>query len=139
MERNPRNNTTRTIRKRELHRSVKRLPTKLIMSKSNINIEVETDENKVPIHIEWSASDGDVKDRKAKAMMLAMWDTDDRNTFRMDLWDKEMEVEEMKFFVHQTILTMADSFERATGEEKMAATMRDFCEYFAEKMELEKK
>lgn len=109
------------------------------MSKSNITIAVETDENKVPIHIEWSASDGDVNQRRAKAMMLAMWDNDDRNTFRMDLWDKEMEVEEMKFFVHQTILTMADSFERATGEDRMAATMRDFCEYFAEKMELDKK
>ncbi len=109
------------------------------MSKSNITISVETDENKVPTHIEWSATDGDVHERRAKAMMLAMWDNDDRNTFRMDLWDKEMEVEEMKFFVHQTILTMADSFERATGEDRMAATMRDFCEYFAEKMELDKK
>jgi hypothetical protein len=47
-----------------------------------------------------------------------------------------MEVDEMKYFVHQTILTLADSFERATGEDRMAATMRDFCEYYAEKLNL---
>ena len=109
------------------------------MPTSKISINVETDENKVPSNIQWTATDGDVKDRKVKAMILAMWDEQERNTFRMDLWDKEMDVEEMKFFVHQTILTMADSFELATGEDKMAATMRDFCEYFAEKMELDKK
>jgi gliding motility-associated protein GldC len=47
-----------------------------------------------------------------------------------------MEVDEMKRFIHQTILTLADSFEKATGEKKMADTMRDFCEYYAEKLEI---
>lgn len=108
-------------------------------NRSQITINVSTDDNKVPEHIEWSASDADIANRRAKAMILAMWDEADKNTLRIDLWDKEMEVEEMKFFVHQTILTLADSFERATGEDKMALTMRDFCEYFAEKMELEQK
>ncbi len=103
---------------------------------SQITIHVNTDDNKVPEHIEWSASDADIANRRAKAMILAMWDEEDKNTLRIDLWDKEMEVDEMKFFVHQTILTLADSFERATGEDKMAMTMRDFCAYFAEKMEL---
>lgn len=103
---------------------------------SSITIRVQTDENKVPEHIEWSASDAGIADKRAKAMILAMWDATEHNTLRMDLWDKEMDVEEMKFFVHQTILTLADSFERATGEDRMAATMRDFCEYFAEKMEI---
>lgn len=106
-------------------------------SRSEIKINVEKDENNVPEKIEWSASDAGIDERSAKAMILAMWDENDRQTLRMDLWTKEMEVEEMKFFVHQTILTLADSFERATGEDKMAATMRDFCEYYAEKMKLE--
>jgi gliding motility-associated protein GldC len=108
-------------------------------SRSEIKITVEKDENNVPEKIEWSASDAGIDNRAAKAMILAMWDETDRQTLRMDLWTKEMEVEEMKFFVHQTILTLADSFERATGEDKMAATMRDFCEYYAEKMKLEQK
>jgi hypothetical protein len=33
---------------------------------------------------------------------------------------------------------MADSFQLATNDEKMSATMRDFCDYFAEKLELKK-
>ena len=32
---------------------------------------------------------------------------------------------------------MADTFERATADEKMSATMRDFCDYFAEKARVE--
>jgi hypothetical protein len=29
---------------------------------------------------------------------------------------------------------MSDTFHRATGDEKMAETMKIFCEYFAEKL-----
>jgi len=29
---------------------------------------------------------------------------------------------------------MADTFETATSDDKMSATIRDFCDYFAEKM-----
>ena len=47
-------------------------------------------------------------------------------------------MDEMKQFYHQTLLSMADSFERATSDVKMSATMRDFCDYFAEKLELKK-
>ena len=45
----------------------------------------------------------------------------------------------MKQFFHQTLVSMAGSFERATDDQKMAATMRDFCDYFSEKLELKKK
>jgi hypothetical protein len=34
---------------------------------------------------------------------------------------------------------MADTFKRATDDDKMTATMRDFADYFAEKLELIKK
>jgi gliding motility-associated protein GldC len=93
------------------------------------------DDNNIPEKIIWNASDAK-KTAEAKAIILSVWDKEERNTLRIDLWNKEMEVEEMKRFVHQTILTLADSFERATGEKKMADTMRDFCEYYAEKLEI---
>jgi gliding motility-associated protein GldC len=69
-------------------------------------------------------------------MILGFWDKHEKNTMRIDLWTKEMTVDEMKFFVHQTLLTLSDSFERSTGDTRMAATMKDFCEYYAEKMNL---
>jgi gliding motility-associated protein GldC len=105
------------------------------MKTTEIKFEIELDENNVPEKIVWNAKDNG-KTAEAKAMILSVWDKEERNTLRIDLWNKEMEVDEMKRFVHQTILTLADSFEKATGEKKMADTMRDFCEYYAEKLEL---
>ena len=49
-----------------------------------------------------------------------------------------MPVDEMKMFFHQTLVTMSDTFLRSTQDEKMSATMRDFCDYFAEKLEIKK-
>ncbi len=105
------------------------------MKKTEIKFEIELDDNNVPEKIMWNAKDNG-KEAEAKAMIISVWDKEERNTLRIDLWNKEMEVDEMKRFVHQTILTLADSFEKATGEKKMADTMRDFCEYYAEKLEL---
>jgi len=47
-----------------------------------------------------------------------------------------MMVDEMKMFYHQTLLTLADNFERATGEVEMSQDLRDFCDYFAKRMEI---
>ena len=49
-----------------------------------------------------------------------------------------MPIDEMKQFFHQALVAMADSFGTATNDEKMSATMRDFCDYFAEKLELKR-
>lgn len=106
------------------------------LKKSEINIEVLLDENRVPEELYWSAEDGDVKKEEAKAMMLSMWDAKSQETLRIDLWTKDMPVDEMKKFFHQTLLAMSETFNRATQDEKMYATMQDFCDYFAEKMEL---
>ncbi|HEU4497116.1 MAG TPA: gliding motility protein GldC [Flavobacterium sp.] len=103
---------------------------------SEIKITVELDENRVPEKLFWSAQDGGVEQEESKAMMLSFWDSSVQETMRIDLWTKDMPVDEMKKFFHQSLVAMADTFQRATGDEKMAATMKDFCEYFAEKMEL---
>jgi gliding motility-associated protein GldC len=52
---------------------------------------------------------------------------------KIDLWTKEMTVEEMKQFFHQTLLTMADTFERATGNKELSDEMRDFVHHFGHK------
>ncbi len=103
---------------------------------STITIKVGLNENKVPQTIHWSADDGGITDEDAKAMMLSMWDDKAKQAVRMDLWTTEMLVDEMKQFMHQTMLTMADSLERATGDKKLSGDMRDFCRYFAEKSDI---
>ncbi|WP_228852444.1 gliding motility protein GldC [Aegicerativicinus sediminis] len=103
---------------------------------STIELQVELDENRVPEKLMWSADDGGISKEEAKAIMLSVWDSTNQETLRIDLWTKDMPVDEMKLFFHQTLLAMSDTFFRATQDEKMTATMKDFCDYFAEKMEL---
>jgi gliding motility-associated protein GldC len=105
---------------------------------SKIELVVELDENRIPEKLNWTAQDGGVKNEEAKAMMLSIWDSKAQETLRIDLWTKDMPVDEMKQFFHQTLVAMSDTFNRATQDEKMTATMKDFCDYFAEKLELKK-
>ncbi len=107
-------------------------------NRSEIKFLVELDENRVPEKLLWSAKDGGVELEEAKAIMLSVWDSKAKESMRIDLWTKEMPVDEMKIFFHQTLVAMSDTFHRATGDEKMADTMKDFCDYFAEKLELTK-
>ncbi|MGN8225782.1 gliding motility protein GldC [Gracilimonas sp. BCB1] len=107
------------------------------MQKKEINITVELDKDNVPTDIIWNASDLRGKDKaQCRAMLLSLWDAHNKDTLKLDLWTKEMTVDEMKIFFHQTLVTMADTLERATNDERITGDMRDFCHYFAEKMEI---
>lgn len=105
---------------------------------SEIKFNIELDENRVPEKLTWTAQDGGINAEQAKAIMLSIWDSKAQETLRIDLWTKDMPVDEMKKFFHQTLVAMSDTFQRATDDEKMAGTMKDFCDYFAEKMDLMK-
>ena len=103
---------------------------------SEIKFLVNLDENRVPEKLTWTAQEGGVNAEETKAVLLSIWDSKTKETLRIDLWTKDMPVDEMKLFFHQTLVAMSETFHRATGEEKMTATMKDFCDYFAEKLEL---
>lgn len=107
-----------------------------IVKTSEIKVKVGLNENNLPIAMKWTAQDGDVADAAAKAMLLSLWDPSNNNTMKIDLWTKDMSVEEMKQFFHQTLLTMADTFERATGEHLICEDLRDYCYHFADKMQI---
>lgn len=103
--------------------------------KSEIKIEVQLDENNVPQKINWKAEGSEKEgDSLSKAFMLALWDQEENNTLRIDLWTKDMMVDEMKKFTCQNIITMADSFERSTGEAAIANEIREFGKSIAVKM-----
>lgn len=103
---------------------------------SEIKLSIELDENRVPEKLMWTAAEGGVQEEESKAFMLSVWDGNEKSTKSIELWTKDMPVDEMKIFFHQTLLSMTETFQRATGDEKMSATMQDFCDYFAEKLEL---
>ena len=105
---------------------------------SKIEFTIGLDENKVPEKLNWNAQDGNIKNAETKAVLISVWDPIKKDTLKVDLWTKDMPVDEMKQFFHQTLVSLTNTFETATQDKKMGATMRDFCDYFAEKLELKK-
>lgn len=104
------------------------------MSKSTITIGVNMDENRVPDAIEWTASDSSAENaQKAKAFMLSFWDGAEKTALRIDLWTKDMMVDEMADFFYQTMMTMADTYGRATSYHEMAEDMKKFAHEFYHK------
>lgn len=109
---------------------------KKIVKTSEIKVNIGVNENNVPMRMLWSATDGKVENEEAKALLFSVWDPKQKNTLKIDLWTEDMSIEEMKQFFHQTLLTMADTFERATGETLITEDLRDYCYHFAEKMKI---
>jgi gliding motility-associated protein GldC len=101
---------------------------------SSIHIDVSLDDDKIPEDISWKATDSTAdSNNKARAMMLSFWDSADKNALRIDLWTKKMMVDEMADFMYQTIMGMADTFERATRDNDLTAEMKKFARDFLEK------
>ena len=101
------------------------------MNKSTITIDVMTDENKVPAAIEWKATDTTIENaQKAKAMMLSMWDGAEKAALRIDLWTRDMMVDEMADFFYQTMMTMADTYGRATRYQDQVEEFKSFAKKF---------
>ena len=114
------------------------------MNKSTITIDVITDESRVPETIAWSASDTTAEgSQKAKAMMISFWDSAEKAALRIDLWTKDMMVDEMAEFYYQMMVTMADTFSRATGHkefiEQMKKSAHDFYARYGELRKAEMK
>jgi len=101
---------------------------------STITIDVQLDKDKVPQHISWKASDSTADaSQPSKAMMLSFWDGADKAAMRIDLWTKDMMVDEMADFYYQTFMTMADTFNRATKNAELVKDMKDFAGNFYKK------
>lgn len=104
------------------------------MNKSTITIDVMTDENRVPQSIAWSATDTGAENAQgAKAMMISFWDSAEKAALRIDLWTKDMMVDEMADFFYQTMMTMADTYGRATKYNEQVGEMKKFAKDFYEK------
>jgi gliding motility-associated protein GldC len=107
------------------------------MKTAEIKLTINLDDNNVPETIMWESTDAKTKEAlPVKSIMLALWDQNYKNTLRIDLWTKDMPVDDMKRFFYETLQTMGDSFLRATGETNIVEDLRDYCAHFADKMEL---
>lgn len=103
------------------------------MSTSKINLAVTMDTEGVT-DITWEADDAPTPGaQKANAMVLALWDPEVRKSMRIDLWTKDMTIDDMNDFFFQTLLTMADTYKNATNNKDLMADIKIFAREFAEK------
>ena len=104
------------------------------MHTSTITIDVHLDNDKVPEQINWKADSSTAAEaQNAKAIMLSFWDGADKSALRIDLWTKDMMVDEMGDFFYQTFITMADSFDRATHQHELVHDIKNFAKDFYNK------
>jgi gliding motility-associated protein GldC len=103
---------------------------------STITIDVTLDQSRTPEAISWSATESTMEAaRKAKAMMLSFWDGAEKTSLRIDLWTKEMMIDEMADFYYQSLMSMADTFSRATQQTDLVNDMKNFAQQFYKKFQ----
>ncbi len=104
--------------------------------KTQITLTVSLDENNTPETMEWSALDGGVKKQSMEAFFLSTWDKETQESARIDLWSKEMPLDQMQIFVHQTLVGIRASYLKATDDVQMGEAMQQFCDFFASERNL---
>lgn len=111
--------------------------TKEKLKESEIHFKIGLDKENVPELIEWEADDGDGKEKKnCKAFIMSIWSDVDSHALRLDLWTKEMRVDEMNVMYFETLMTMADSYEKATGDGNIAVGLRMFAREFGKRTDI---
>ncbi len=106
------------------------------MTNSTITINIALDDQRMPEKITWDASASTAeKAQNAKAFILSFWDGADKSALRIDLWTKAMMVDEMADFFYQTMMTMADTYGRATQQNEMVEDMKEFAKNFYKKFQ----
>jgi len=105
---------------------------------SKISIDVTLDKDNVPSRIDWLSNDNPdgAAPRECKAMLLSLFDKEHLDTYKIDLWTKELQVVEMDRFMFQTLRALADTYYNATRNENLANDFRKFVEHFGLETEI---
>lgn len=110
------------------------------MKKSEIKFTIELDEKNIPDAIVWEATDNpNGKPEETKAIAVSVWDTQQKNTMRIDLWTKEMRTDEMKLFFIETMAGISETIKTSTGDEIMANEIKETVKKLIKHLEAESK
>ncbi|MDC3105337.1 gliding motility protein GldC [bacterium] len=104
--------------------------------KQTLKFEVELDENNLPNSIKMLEEKASNSSIDLKALMIAGWDAKRKETLRVDIWTKDMPVNDMFIMYHQNMMGMATSLEKSTGQNKLANALRDYCDFFAKETKI---
>lgn len=99
------------------------------MNTSEIKFKVSLDEENVPEKIEWDADQKDAPGwSETKSISVSLWDHINKNSMRIDLWSKDMPMDEMKRFYVDCVGGLSQSILTATGDEYMASELTAVCD-----------
>ena len=104
--------------------------------KQTLKFEVELDENNLPNSIKMLEEKASNSSIDLKALLIAGWDAKRKETLRVDIWTKDMPVNDMFIMCHQNMMGMATSLEKSTGQNKLANALRDYCDFFAKETKI---
>ncbi len=93
------------------------------MKRSELHFSIELDDQNIPDKIFWLATDNNPEEKvyETKGIAVSIWDQDNKNTMKLDLWTKEMQVDEMKKFMIETLVGMGETLKTATGDDFMVS------------------
>jgi gliding motility-associated protein GldC len=99
------------------------------MKETEINFKVQLDNENIPEKIFWDADEKEDKGlTETKAISVSLWDEKQRNTLRIDLWTKDMPVDEMKRFYIDCLGGIGQTLLSATGDEFMSGKINGLCD-----------
>lgn len=101
------------------------------MKKALIKIKVTLDENNIPDQITWNAEDGGIENEQTNAILVYVWDKKNSEALCLDLWTKEMSIDDMKQFFYQIFVSLSNTYLRSIGEENISSFIKNFAESFA--------
>jgi len=107
------------------------------MKKSTIQFTIELDNENIPQKIVWNASDHSSEKEETKSISISIWDHQQKNTLRMDLWTNDMPVIDMKRFCIELMAGMSQTIRTATGDNQMAEEISSLCDKLAKQVATE--
>jgi gliding motility-associated protein GldC len=110
------------------------------MHKSEINFTVELDENRIPDKIFWDATENPNEGiNETKAISVGVWDQYHKGLLGINLWTKDMPVDEMNHFVVDLIGNLAQMVSDSTQDPVIIETLQSAGQKIAKHLEEEAK
>ncbi|MCD8538595.1 MAG: gliding motility protein GldC [Leadbetterella sp.] len=94
--------------------------------KSEIHFEVQLDKDRVPEKIFWDATENPNEGiNETKAISISVWDHYHRGLLGINLWTKDMPVDEMNHFAVDMIGNLVQMIGDSTQDQKMIDILED--------------
>jgi gliding motility-associated protein GldC len=100
---------------------------------AEIRLTVDLDADNVATRIEWQATEASsVGATTCQSMMLSLWDREKKTAAAIDLWTRDMSIDDMNLFFYQVLHKMADTYLRATKNAPVAESIHEFGNKFGD-------